>query len=140
MLQPEPALSNPEMLAGQRILLVEDDSVGLSDTERLLQEAGADVLLASTAYQAVLVATQHALTAAVLDVELGAHTLEQICSHLEQRAIPFVLMDMSGETLSGDWGHAAFVDTSAGAVARLREIAPISEPPEPVNRLHAQRK
>jgi ActR/RegA family two-component response regulator len=125
----EPSTSKPQILAGQRILLVEDDDAGLSETERQLQEAGADVLLASTAYQAVLVASQHSPTAAVIDVEVGADTIERISAYLREHGIPVVLMDSLGDSATERQALISSVDTSAAAVARLRMIADAAHAP-----------
>ncbi len=127
----EPNTSNPQVLAGQRVLLVEDDEAGLTETERHLQEAGADVLLASTAYQAVLIASQHNPTAAVIDVQVGADTIERISAYLREHGVPVVLMDSLGDTAAGCQALISCVDTSAAAVARLRMIAEAAHPTEP---------
>ncbi len=58
----------------------------------MLHAAGAHVHLAGTVYQAMLVVDRTAISAAVLDTDLGRQTISQICSHLESRAVPVLLV------------------------------------------------
>lgn len=96
-------------LAGELVLLAEDESRVPSNAEEMLREAGAFVLLAQAAHQAILIVSQHDLTAAVLDEDLGQEALERICTCLELHAIPFAFITGSEVGSGWCWGHAAVV-------------------------------
>ena len=87
-------------LEGYVVLLAEDETDQPSAAEMRLCAAGAEVLLASTAYQAQLVAQSHALTAAVLDLQFGPHAIAQLNSFLGKRSVPFLIV--SSQASGGD--------------------------------------
>jgi len=117
-----PAFSRP--LAGHCVLLAEDESLEASDTEHVLTEAGARVLLAHNAYQASLVVRHHQLTAAVIDAELGPDTIACVCALLAHPPVPFLFMTTSGEPPGADWKHVPVARSSADAVVLVRTLAP----------------
>jgi DNA-binding NtrC family response regulator len=86
-------------LAGQTILVVEDDPLISLDVETTLLEAGAHVLTAGDQKSGLAAASDTRLTAAVLDVRLGPDSIDPICEFLDGRWVPFLF-------LTGDRGSA----------------------------------
>ena len=78
-------------LAGQLVLLIENDASGDWNTEDMLREAGADVAVAHNAYQGILVASHSGISAAALDLSL-ADTLRCVCERLELEGVPFLFL------------------------------------------------
>jgi CheY-like chemotaxis protein len=115
------AVSRP--LAGCTVLLIEDEGLGPSQTERLLRGAGARVLLAHNAYQAALLVRHHDLTAAVLDTEIGAPAIASIGALLRQPAVPFLLLVRSGEVPEGDWQDMPVARSADEAILLIAALA-----------------
>jgi hypothetical protein len=88
----------PAPLAGQTILVAEDEAFISFDIETLLNEAGASVMAAKDQRSGLLAAKCAELTAAVLDVKLGPDSVDPICGCLDQRSVPFLF-------LTGDSGR-----------------------------------
>jgi CheY-like chemotaxis protein len=86
-------------LAGQTILVVEDEAFISLDIETMLKEAGANVVTARDQRVGLLAADGANLTAAVLDVRLGPDSVDPICERLARRCVPFLF-------LTGDSGLA----------------------------------
>ena len=89
----------PAPLAGQTILVIEDDPLISLDVETTLLEAGAYVLTASDQQSGLAAASDTRLTVAVLDVRLGRDSVDPICEILDGRWVPFLF-------LTGDSGSA----------------------------------
>jgi CheY-like chemotaxis protein len=80
-------------LQGLRVLVVEDDYVIALDLARALDELGALVVgPVATAMDAVQLLREHGaeVDAAILDVNLGSHTVYPVADALRERAVPFV--------------------------------------------------
>jgi CheY-like chemotaxis protein len=80
-------------LQGLRVLVVEDDYVIALDLARALDELGALVVgPIATAMDAVQLLREHGaeVDAAILDVNLGSHTVYPVADALRERAVPFV--------------------------------------------------
>ena len=82
----------PAPLAGQTILVAEDDALISFDIDALLTEAGARVLTASDQREAMLASTNDDPTAAVLDIRLGVGSIDPTCECLARRSIPFLFL------------------------------------------------
>lgn len=89
----------PAPLAGQTILVVEDDPLISLDVETTLRKAGALVLTADDQQSGLAAASDTRLTVAVLDVRLGPDSVDPICEFLDGRWVPFLF-------LTGDSGSA----------------------------------
>ena len=87
-------------LAGQTILVVEDEALISFDIETTLTDAGASVVTASDQRTGLAAANDPNLTAAVLDVRLEREFVDPICVSLDRRWVPFLF-------LTGDSGAAA---------------------------------
>ena len=90
----------PAPLAGQTILVVEDDRLISLDVKTTFREAGAHVLTAGDQQSGLAAASDTRLTVAVLDVRLGVASVDPICELLDGRWVPFLF-------LTGDSGAAA---------------------------------
>ena len=78
-------------LAGCSILVVEDEPLIALDVAQGLEAAGARVLVARRLADALKMADDPALTAAVLDHGLNEGDTSAVCEKLKERNIPFVL-------------------------------------------------
>jgi len=83
-------------MSGRRILVVEDEPLIALDIAQALESAGASVLVAASLDEGLRLAEQDGLSAAVLDLVLGANDGAALCARLRERAIPFVIY--SGRT------------------------------------------
>lgn len=81
----------PPELHGLRILVVEDEFLVALELEGMLHELGGEVIgPLGGLEQAVAVAQQETLDAAVLDVNVGGRAVTPVADALAARAIPFV--------------------------------------------------
>jgi len=79
------------MLAGQRILVVEDEVLIAFDLRDCFQEAGArSVRLAHTLSEALPLAKRAQISSAVLDIRLGTDGVAPVAEALAARGIPFL--------------------------------------------------
>jgi len=73
------------------VLLVEDQSLIAMDTEELLRSIGAEeVSIAANVATALKILTEGSPDCAVLDLNLGSSTSEDVAKELEKRGIPYV--------------------------------------------------
>jgi DNA-binding response OmpR family regulator len=79
-----------EVLAGRRVLLVEDESLVAAFAEEILLEAGCEVILAMSLDKALALAVDQGIDLAVLDVNLGSARSYPIADILRDRAVPFI--------------------------------------------------
>lgn len=78
-------------LAGDRILVAEDELLIALDVGSILSDAGAEIIgPATTLTAAIELARTAPLSAATLDVRLGRETTEAIAATLCDRGIPFL--------------------------------------------------
>lgn len=88
MTKPEAA----DLLAGKRVLLVEDEYMIADDMRRLLERAGAHVIgpVATVAQALALLDLTDELDLAVLDLNLGGEKAFAIADRLRDRRVHFV--------------------------------------------------
>jgi DNA-binding response OmpR family regulator len=79
-------------LTGPLILLVDNNGDEDSYLEELLWVAGARVVLAETAYQATIAGRNRRFTAAVLDINVGNSTIDDVCAQLDRDAVPWIVL------------------------------------------------
>ena len=96
----------PAPLAGQTILVVEDDALISLDTETTLVEAGAVVVRATDQLSGLAAAGDDRLTAAVLDVRLGRDPVDPICAALDGRWVPFLFLTADTGASVEKWSPA----------------------------------
>ena len=79
-------------LAGQRILIVEDEIMIALDISDIVRDAGADVIgPALTTVQAVHFIDSHSLSSAILDVSLGDGDSLPVALRLIEVGVPFIV-------------------------------------------------
>ena len=78
-------------LAGRLILIAEDEVLISMDIENTFKDAGARVRICSTVEDALVVAENRDLSAAVVNHVLHDGESSQLCERLKQRGVPFVL-------------------------------------------------
>jgi light-regulated signal transduction histidine kinase (bacteriophytochrome)/ActR/RegA family two-component response regulator len=88
---PSSVTAAPRSLEGKHVLLVEDQSLIAMDTEELLRSLGAHKVTVAASVDVAL----HAISAeqphcAVLDLNLGLTTSEDVAKELEGRSVPYV--------------------------------------------------
>jgi CheY-like chemotaxis protein len=77
-------------LVGQSILIIEDEPLVALDVHSVLSAAGASVISATSAGEAIQLIGYAEVSAAIVDVQLGADDAAEVCRLLESRRIPFV--------------------------------------------------
>ena len=91
-------------LGGYTILIVEDEPFVATGVSDVFTDAGADVVIANDLRTALDAATNHNLSAAILDVTLGGADSGSVCSALTSRQVPFMfLTGYDTHTLLREW-------------------------------------
>ena len=80
-----------QVLAGRSVLLVENEVLIALDIRTSFENAGASVIEAMTLKRALEAIDTTTLDAAVLDYKLDDGDSTEICVHLEERNIPYVM-------------------------------------------------
>lgn len=83
-------MANRSLLKGRNILLVEDEMMVAMLLEAVLENEGCNVMSVGHLEQAMRLATERAIDAAILDVNLNGHRSYPVADVLVARAIPFV--------------------------------------------------
>jgi two-component SAPR family response regulator len=87
-----------EVLAGKRVLLVEDSGFLCFALEQTLREAGCEIVgPCSRLEQAMDEASHHDLDCALLDINLRGEMVSPLAAQLRERGIPFVLTSAYSE-------------------------------------------
>jgi DNA-binding response OmpR family regulator len=103
------------LLKGARVLVVEDDFLILMELETILSEAGADIAGCRTVKDALALAENNRLAAAVLDISLGRETIAPVARELARRGIPFVFYtgQIDNDAVRAEWPDHRFVPKPA---------------------------
>src|SRR4249919_3357693 len=96
----------PAPLAGQTILVAEEEALISFDIEASLHEAGANVVTVQDQRQGLLAAIGDRLTAAVLADKLGDDPIDPICDCLARRSIPFLFLAGDSDKHAQKWAPA----------------------------------
>jgi len=112
-------------LAGERVLVVEDEVLVALDLEAILNDAGADVELCRTTQAALDRLTSAPITVAILDVRLGTDTVTPVASRLAERGIPFVFYtgQSACDPILADWPDRKIVTKPARSASIVRALA-----------------
>ncbi len=118
------------LLAGARILVVEDEFMIAMQLQSLFEEEGAEVV---GPYHTLDEALEHAKTedisAASLDVNLGRETAAPIASLLAQRDVPFMFYSVQTNDPSlANWRHVRLIQKPADPTVLVRAVASLLNP------------
>lgn len=92
-----------ETLAGQRLLVVEDEMFVAMLVEDLLRDAGCTVVgPVATVADALKLVEEGGLDGAVLDVNLGSETVYPVAAALQRVAVPYVFVTGYGAAILND--------------------------------------
>lgn len=121
-----------QALSGRRILVVEDESLVAMLLETILEDMGCTpVGPASNVDEGLVMATDEALDAALLDVNVAGRQVFPIATALKARGVPFVFSTGYGEGgLPDEWrGHATVQKPFTEAAIRqaLMKIMGVAE-------------
>lgn len=119
-----------EPLAGQKILVVEDDfwiAVGLTDT---LESAGAEILGPASTVEEALNLLDPRPDVATLDIRLADETSFPIADELARRGIPFVFATGSADTIPDIYKTRTVCEKPLSSTAIVKALADavISQP------------
>jgi len=93
-----------EFLSRKLVLLVEDEPLIALDIEHHLRKSGARVVAAATLDAAWSIANHPYLSAAIVDLCLGAQSAVPICRRLADRNVPFVVhTGYDADTIEREW-------------------------------------
>jgi len=86
-------------ISAARVLIVEDQMLIAMDIEQILRDAGvSDFVTSATVSDAIEKIDRFIPTVAVLDVNLGTETSEEVAQELKRRSVPFAFTTGYGET------------------------------------------
>ena len=89
----EQAVAVPQILVGNRLLLVEDEALVAMALKDMLTELGFEVVGAfNKVTEALAVVTNQDVNAAVLDVNLGGELIYPVADSLVAKGVPFVFI------------------------------------------------
>jgi DNA-binding NtrC family response regulator len=120
------SLNGARVLAGARVLVVEDDAIIAMDLAMILAEAGAEVAGACrTVKDGLIAAAERDLSAALLDTQLGNETVEPVARLLARRKIPFALYTGQADTgpIRAEWPKCKIICKPARPNAIVNAIA-----------------
>lgn len=83
-------LSGRSSLWGCSILIVEDEPLIALDLHAALSAAGAGIIAATDATEALRLISRNEISAAVIDVKLGDRDLLKVCQALFHHRVPFL--------------------------------------------------
>lgn len=88
-----PDIADLRMLAGKRILIVEDEPIVAMDLQGVLEDGGCEVVgPATTVEDAVRIISRAHADAALLDANLHGQRVDRVAAALQQREIPFAFV------------------------------------------------
>jgi response regulator RpfG family c-di-GMP phosphodiesterase len=80
--------------------------------QRLLEEEGASIFTTRSVSQALQLVATRALSAAIVDIRLGAEEADPLCEALGQRHVPFLFYTGQPDTPSERWPAARVIETT----------------------------
>ena len=111
-------------LSGRSILVVEEELGVALSLEDHFRQAGATVYGADNLRDALHMAHHPALSAAVVNLKLGADSTAAVCRHLTQLGIPFVFHTRhDAAEASKQWPNAPVLNKPANGRSVVRSVA-----------------
>jgi CheY-like chemotaxis protein len=118
------------VLADRSVLLVEDEPLIALDVCEGLGAAGANVIAGRNVGDALRLIEQAEITAAIVDVRLGADDCSGACRALVSRQIPFVFYTAYSIAPALErWPDVAVVDKPANTREIVAAVAELVKPP-----------
>lgn len=112
-----------KLLAGRRLLVVEDEMLILMTLEDMLADLGCEsVTAASSVEGAIALLDVDSFDAALLDVNLNGHKSAPVADRLVVRGIPFVVATGNGSRNMGDSFEGKLVLTKPFRYEQLVQI------------------
>lgn len=111
------------LLAGRRVLVVEDDYLFGIDLAGTLQSAGAEAVGPASSVAEALGMLNPSPDVASLDVQLGDETSFPIADELARRGIPFVFVTGSAHTIPASHGTRPICHKPAPGHAVMTALA-----------------
>jgi DNA-binding response OmpR family regulator len=112
-------------LAGAQLLIVEDDFLLLMDLEEVLLDAGADVQACRTIEDALRLAEKQGLSAAILDVRIGTHSIAPVARKLADRGTPFLFYtgQLGNDPMMTEWPNCRTISKPALPQVIVKAVA-----------------
>lgn len=111
-------------LKGQSILVVEHEPMVARELESEFTQAGAKVFAADQLRDALYLAEYPALSAAVMNLRLGADTTAAVCRRLDDLGIPFMFYTkFDPAEASATWPNAPVLTKQSGSAKVAETIA-----------------
>jgi DNA-binding response OmpR family regulator len=111
-------------LGGHSILVVDDEpliALGVTDA---LSDAGADVVTAHDLNAALAAAVKGGVSAAILDVQIGASDCTPICAALRSQQVPFMFFTGSDDhDLLREWATVPTLAKPTGEAELVANVA-----------------
>lgn len=121
-------------LSGARILVVEDDFLIALELTAILSDAGAEVVgPAQTVAAALALAEDEKLSAAILDIRLGADTATPVARRLAAGRVPFIFYTGQSKTdpLRAEWPDHTILSKPALPASIVKAVAALIERQSP---------
>jgi DNA-binding response OmpR family regulator len=113
-------------LAGARLLVVEDNYLLLMDIEEVLLDAGADKVHSCRTIEDALHASEmDGITAAVLDVRIGADSIAPVARRLAARGTPFLFYtgQVGNDPMMMEWPNCRTISKPALPQVIVKAVA-----------------
>ena len=120
------SVATTRALAGARLLVVEDNYLLLMDLEEVLLEAGADKVQSCRTIEDALHASEiDGITAAVLDVRIGADSIAPVARKLAGRGTPFLFYtgQVGNDPIMTEWLNCRTISKPAQPEVIVKAVA-----------------
>jgi len=117
---------SPRALAGANLLVVEDNYLLLMDLEAVLLGAGADVVQpCRTIEDALLISETDGISAAILDVRIGADSIVPVARKLAARGTPFLFYtgQLGNDPMMTEWPDCKTISKPALPQVIVKAVA-----------------
>ena len=117
---------SPRALAGANLLVVEDNYLLLMDLEAVLLGAGADVVQpCRTIEDALLISETDGISAAILDVRIGADSIVPVARKLAARGTPFLFYtgQLGNDPMMTEWPDCKTISKPAQPQVIVKAVA-----------------
>ena len=106
-------MAHKQLLAGERILILDDEPIIVLELVEALTRAGASTLTAGSSKGALRCLRDSHVSLAVLDIRLGEHdNCSPVCDELARQRVPFIFVTGYATPLRC-WEHIAIVTKPA---------------------------